>query len=62
MRNPIFPQLLVLIFQQLKNTILVEVLEAIAGRVLGKYMGFQLDQLHWLFFLGEPRSLCSCPP
>ena len=30
-RNPTFPQLLALIFQQLKNAILVEVLEAVAG-------------------------------
>ena len=30
-RNPTFPQLLVLIFQQLKTAILVEVLEAVAG-------------------------------
>ena len=30
-RNPTFPQLQELIFQQLKNTILVEVLEAVAG-------------------------------
>ena len=43
--NPTFPHLRVLIFQQLKNAILVEVLEAVAGRVLGKYMGFRLDQL-----------------
>ena len=43
--NPTFFQLLVLILQQLKNTILVEVLEAVAGRVLGKYMGFRSDQL-----------------
>ena len=50
MRNPIFPQLLVLIFQQLKNTILVEVLEAVAGLVLGTYMGFPLDQLLWQVF------------
>ena len=39
-RKPTFPQLRALIFQQLKNTILVEVLEAVAGQVLGKYMGF----------------------
>ena len=38
--NPTFPQLLELIFQQLKTTILVEVLEAVAVRVLVKYMGF----------------------
>ena len=38
--NLTFPQLLVLIIQQLKNTILVEVLEAVVGLVLGKYMGF----------------------
>ena len=30
-RNPTFPQLQALIFQQLKNAILVEVLEAVAG-------------------------------
>jgi len=30
-RNPTFPQLRALIFQQLKNAILVEVLEAVAG-------------------------------
>ena len=48
--NPTFPQLLVPIFQQLKNTILVEVLEAVAGQVLGKYMGFRSDQLLLLFF------------
>ena len=29
--NPTFAQLLALIFQQLKNTILVEILEAVAG-------------------------------
>ena len=49
-RNPTFPQLLVLIFQQLKNSILVEVLEAVAGQVLGKYMGFRSDQRLLLFF------------
>ena len=49
-RNPTFPQLLELIFQQLKNTILVEVLEAVAGQVLGKYMGFRLDQQLQRFF------------
>ena len=49
-RNPTFPQLLALIFQQLKNTILVEVLEAVAGQVLGKYMGFRSDQLPLWFF------------
>ena len=38
--NPTFPQLLALIFQQLKNTILVEALEAVAGLVLGKYICF----------------------
>ena len=43
-RNPTFPQLQVLIFQPLKNAILVEVLEAVAGQVLGKYMGFRLDE------------------
>ena len=43
-RNPTLPQLRALIFQQLKNSILVAVLEAVAGRVLGKYMGFRLDQ------------------
>ena len=57
MRNPTFPQLLVLIFQQLKNTILVEALEAVAGSVLGKYMGFQSDQLLLLFF-EENRAPC----
>ena len=30
-RNPTFPQLQALIYQQLKNAILVEVLEAVAG-------------------------------
>ena len=49
-RNPTFPQLLALIFQQLKNAILVEVLEAVVGQVLGKYMGFPLDQLLWQVF------------
>ena len=49
-RNPTFPQLQVLIFQQLKNAILVEVLEAMAGLVLGKYMGFRSDQRLRLFF------------
>ena len=48
--NPTFPQLLALIFQQLKKAILVEVLEAVVGQVLGKYMGFHLDQLLWLLF------------
>ena len=48
--NSTFLQLLVLIFQQLKNAILVEVLEAVAGQVLGKYMGFRSDQLLWRFF------------
>ena len=42
-RNPTFPQLQVLIFQQLKNAIPVEALEAVAGQVLGKYMGFRSD-------------------
>ena len=37
---PNFLQLLALIFQQLKSAILVEILEAVAGQVLGKYMGF----------------------
>ena len=48
MHNPTFPQLLALIFQQLKNAMLVEVLEA--GQVLGKYMGFRSDQLLLRFF------------
>ena len=56
-RNPTFPQLRALIFQQLKNAILVEVLEAVAGRVLGKYMGFRSDQLLRLFF-EENRAPC----
>ena len=51
--NPTFPQLLVLIFQQLKNAILVEVLEAVAGRVLGKYMGFRAWARH---------AYKNCPP
>ena len=56
-RNPTFPQLLVLIFQQLKNAILVEVLEAVAGLVLGKYMGFRLNQ--WLQrFFKENHTPC----
>ena len=49
-RNPTFPQLRALIFQQLKYVILVEVLEAVAGRVLGKYMGFRSDQRLRRFF------------
>ena len=57
--NPTFPQLLALIFQQLKNYILVELLEAVAGRVLGKYMGFRLDQ--WLRWCFEENS-APCVP
>ena len=49
-RYPTFPQLWALIFQQLKNAILVGVLEAVAGRVLGKYMGFLSDQRLLRFF------------
>ena len=45
-----FPQLRELIFQQLKNTILVEVLEAVAGQVRGKYIGFRSDQQLLRFF------------
>ena len=58
-RNPTLPQLRALIFQQLKKAILVEVLEAVAGRVLGRYMGFLLDQRLRRFF--EENS-APCAP
>ena len=57
MHNPTSPQLQVLIFQQLKNLVLIEVLEVVAGRVLGKYMGVRLDQL-LCCFLEENSALC----
>ena len=56
-RNPTFPRLLALIFQQLKNSILVEVLEAVVGGVLGRYMGVRSDP-RLRRFLEENRAPC----
>ena len=56
-RNPTFPQLRAPIFQQLKNSVLVEALEAVAGRVLGRYMGVRSDPL-LRHFLEVNRAPC----
>ena len=59
-RNPTSPQLLwALIFQQLKNSVLNEVpsLEAVAGRVLGRYKGVRTDPRLRRFLEGN-RAQC----
>ena len=56
-RDSTFPQLRALIFQQLENTILVEFLEGVGGRVLGRYMGVRSD-LRLRRFLEDIRAPC----
>ena len=59
--KPTFPQLQALIFQQLKNSVLIEVLEAVAGRVLDRCMGVRSDPLLHRF-LEDSENHAPCVP